>query len=316
MFTDDAKAVIALTTRLGSSQRPSLSPGKWHRLAAALADGDLRPADLFDPRTAFDGIPPELAADIQTLVADAAPTLLEADELGRKGIWVLTIVDPDYPARLTERLGSNAPPVLFGVGERSLLAAGGVGIVGSREVDEQGAEAAEQVATKAVGLGRPVVSGGARGVDQLAMNAAYRAGGSVVGALADSLLSRIRNSDILTALDAGHTCLIGQQSPAAGFTAGSAMARNKLIYALSDVTLVVASTEGSGGTWSGATEALKARNGVVAVWRGPGEGEGNHALAGLGAVPVTNVDELERLLATEPPPPSEQLSLRFTGGDA
>jgi predicted Rossmann fold nucleotide-binding protein DprA/Smf involved in DNA uptake len=53
------------------------------------------------------------------------------------------------------------------------------------------------------------------------------------------------------------------------------MGRNKLIYALSALTLVVATSEGSSGTWAGAAEALRAKNGVVAVWRGPGEGSGN-----------------------------------------
>ena len=46
MFTDDAKAVIALTTRLGDSQRPSLSPTRWHRLATALDDAGLSAAKI------------------------------------------------------------------------------------------------------------------------------------------------------------------------------------------------------------------------------------------------------------------------------
>jgi len=312
MFTDDAKAVIALTTRLGSSRRPSLSPGKWHRLATVLSDKGLRPADVFDRNRSAAGLfgaPPDVAEAVEALVADGAAAVVEADELGRRGIWVLTIVDPDYPTRLRERLKSNAPPVLFGVGNRNLFAQSGIGVVGSREVDERGAEVAKQAANEAVRLGRPVVSGGARGIDQLAMNAAYQAGGSVVGVIADSLLARIRNSDILAALDAGQTCLITQQSPASGFTPASAMARNKLIYALSAVTLVVASSEDSGGTWAGATEALRAKNGVVAVWRGAGEGAGNEALSRLGAVPIKGTHELGALLVVQPEPNSEQLSL-------
>ncbi|CAN5318675.1 hypothetical protein BH24ACT7_BH24ACT7_01840 [soil metagenome] len=140
MFTDDAKAVIALTTRLGSSRRPSLSPGKWHRLATVLSDQGLRPADVFDRNRSAAGLseaPPDVAEAVEALVADGAAAVLEADELGRRGIWVLTIVDPDYPTRLRDRLKSDAPSVLFGVGNRSLLARTGIGIVGSREVDEQ-----------------------------------------------------------------------------------------------------------------------------------------------------------------------------------
>lgn len=312
MLTDDAKAVIALTTRLGSSPRPSLSPSRWHDLSAALRSADRRPADLFDRGLALGEIPgvaSDLAERVGALLSDAAATTLEADELSRKGIWVLTVVDPGYPMVVTDRLGSNAPPVIFGAGEAGLLSGEGVGIVGSRDVDEEAAEVAKGTARAAVALGRAVVSGGARGIDQLAMNSAHSEGGAVVGVLADSLLTRIKRPDILTALDQGMTTLITQQSPSTEFSAAAAMARNKLVYALARVTVVVASADGTGGTWAGATEAIRSGSGVVAVWRGPGEGRGNAALQAQGAVPLTSVDDLERLLSTEPKSPAEQLSL-------
>ena len=248
----DAKAVIALTTRLGNSRRPSLSPTRWHRLASVLADNGLTPGDVFDPALEIEAIPGmsfETATSIRELLTDASVATVAADELGRMGIWTLTVVDDDYPRALTDRLFHNAPPVIFGVGDPSLLTGEGIGIVGSRNVTAEGTEVAQRIATAAVQLSRPVVSGGARGVDQVAMNCAYQSGGSVVGVLADSLQSRVRNPDILRALDAGSTCLITQQAPSAGFTPAAAMGRNKLIYALSEVTVVVACEEATGGTW-------------------------------------------------------------------
>lgn len=190
------------------------------------------------------------------------------------------------------------------------IAERGIAIVGSRNVTEEGAEAAGEIARVAVDAGYTVVSGGARGVDQLAMNAAFMSGGQVVlGVLADSLQARIRKPDILQALDAGNTTLITLQAPSAGFTPGSAVARNKLVYAMSHVTVVIASDRESGGTWNGTTEALKAHNGVVAVWRGPGEGPANGRLVELGAVPVASAAEVLECLDAEPPAVPEQLSL-------
>jgi predicted Rossmann fold nucleotide-binding protein DprA/Smf involved in DNA uptake len=318
MVSDDAKAVIALTTRLGNSSRPSLSPTRWHRMASLLADAGLGPADVFsvdfDAR-ALTGLPDDMAATVTELLGSAAEATVTVSDLGRKGIWTLTIVDHDYPDVLYTRLGRNSPPVLFGAGNRDLLAEGGVGIVGSRDVDPEGAEVAQRFAREAIKLGRAVVSGAARGVDQLAMAAAYEAGGSVVGVLADSLQARIRKPDVLVALDEGTTCLITQQAPSAGFTAGAAMSRNKLIYALADLTVVVASAAKSGGTWAGAEEALRAGTSRVAVWRGPGEGPGNPELDDLGATPITTIDDLDALLdrqstATHGP---QQLTLGDTG---
>jgi predicted Rossmann fold nucleotide-binding protein DprA/Smf involved in DNA uptake len=88
------------------------------------------------------------------------------------------------------------------------------------------------------------------------------------------------------------------------------MGRNKIIYALADVTLVVCSDSGSGGTWGGATEALRRGFGRVAVWTGDGAGPGNAELVGRGATPVDDFDALTRLDPVEPPAtPASQPSL-------
>ena len=90
-------------------------------------------------------------------------------------------------------------------------------------------------------------------------------------------------------------------SPDAPFKAGKAMGRNKLIYAQAALTVVIASDDGTGGTWSGATEALKHGFGPVAVWRGEGEGPGNEPLQQRGATPVSSLDDIESLLDTPRP---------------
>ena len=106
------------------------------------------------------------------------------------------------------------------------------------------------------------------------MNAALGVEGAVVGVLADSLIRSANDSDVRRAISDEHLCLVTPYVPTAPFSAGNAMSRNKLIYALADVTFVVASDEGKGGTWSGAVEALKKTYGDVAVWTGDGAGAG------------------------------------------
>jgi predicted Rossmann fold nucleotide-binding protein DprA/Smf involved in DNA uptake len=283
----------------------------WHQLASALKDGGQHPADIFsqsfDPHE-VPGVDPEMAVRIETLLDDGASATLEVEELSRKGIWTITIIDDAYPHSLMTRLGPQAPPVLFGAGNAALLQMPGIGIVGSRDVEQPGADVAAAIAQQAVSLGHSVVSGGARGIDQLAMNAAYQADGSVIGVLADSLIGRIRKSDVLQALDNGNTCLVAQQVPAAGFTPASAMSRNKLVYAFSEATVIVASADGTGGTWTGAVEAVRAGNGTVIVWRGAGEGPGNAGLERLGGRTMTSVEDLASLIGSSEEP-VQQLSL-------
>ena len=311
MLTDSSKAVIALASRLGDSQRPSLSPTEWDRFSTVLADQQLDVSTVFDDGFSAESLPgltEKISTKINTLLRTAGAATVEAADLGRFGISAITIVDDAYPDAFTQRLGNLAPPVIYAVGNLDLLSGDGVGIVGSRNVTEEGKAAAEEIAREAVRNGRSVISGGARGVDSFAMNAAFEAGGTVVGVLADSLQVRIRKSGTLQAIDEGTVCLVSQQIPSAGFTPYAAMARNKLIYALSEVTVVVATDLENGGTWSGATEALKKKNGRVAVWTSDGAGPGNNALVNLGGSPLTAPDQLLDVQQDQAAP-GEQLGL-------
>lgn len=285
-LTDNSKAAIVLTTRLGDSKRPSLTGIQWHRLLEDLE------AEGREPSTVFTDPPDD--ARLQELVADGARVMFDLESITQRGIWVITEFDESYPERY-RRLGPTAPPVLFGAGNKTLLNAGGIGVVGSRDVDEAGARIAQEIAREAVQLGLPVISGGARGVDSLAMNAAFSKRGQVVGVLADSLERAIRSSAMLSALDDEAVTLITQQHPKSGFSPQAAYGRNKLIYALADATVVVASAEGSGGTWKGAKEALGKQLPVL-VWRGEGEGPGNKSIERAGALPIHTVEDIQSAL--------------------
>jgi predicted Rossmann fold nucleotide-binding protein DprA/Smf involved in DNA uptake len=131
--------------------------------------------------------------------------------------------------------------------------------------------------------------------------------------LGDSLQARIRNAAIRTLIAEERVCLITPYHPGSGFSVGAAMGRNKLIYALADLTIVVAAASGSGGSWAGATEALRKGYGAVAVMRGSGEGPGNAELEALGAAPVKDVADVIDVLAAgshaTPPDNVEQLGM-------
>ncbi len=111
-----------------------------------------------------------------------------------------------------------------------------------------------------------------------------------------ALSRKLAKSDVRAAIHNEQALMCTPYNPDAGFSAGSAMGRNKLIYAQSTLTLVVASDEGKGGTWSGATEALDHKFGRVAVWRGLGEGPGNEALERRGAVRISDLNDIGQLL--------------------
>lgn len=130
--------------------------------------------------------------------------------------------------------------------------------MGSRNLDQAGQECAAFVGNACANSGRVLCSGGARGVDTISLNASLEGHGTAVGVLADSLERAIRIPGWRAALSNGNLCLVTPYTPNARFSVGAAMGRNKLIYTLADYALVVASDAEKGGTWAGASEALKA----------------------------------------------------------
>jgi predicted Rossmann fold nucleotide-binding protein DprA/Smf involved in DNA uptake len=76
--------------------------------------------------------------------------------------------------------------------------------------------------------------------------------------------------------------LISDMKPDAGFSAGRAMNRNKFIYASAMGTFVVESDYNKGGTWTGATEAIKNQWGKVYVC--DNKSEGNTGLIEKGGI--------------------------------
>jgi predicted Rossmann fold nucleotide-binding protein DprA/Smf involved in DNA uptake len=289
---DSALATLLLTDRLTGTEAKPFASGEFWSLVASVED----PARLLGldvaATVALVGCSKDEAERIVGLLDGGTSLAFELDRLAQEGFEALTPFDDAYPSRLRERLGDAAPPVLITVGATSILHDDGVGIVGSRDVSPAGVDVARRVAEISVERGLPVVSGGARGVDQQAMAAAYQAGGKVVGVLAESLLRRVRDPDTRRVIAEGSACLVTPFKPDAGFSVGNAMARNKIVYALSKVTVVVASDAEKGGTWEGAVEALRRGYGHVAVWLGEGAGPGNERLVDLGAQPFNELDDM------------------------
>ena len=312
MRNDNSLATILLTSRLlDGAVKPFKAKEFWELKQKLELLEQIKETRFLLGKTADEliqmGVSQDSATRIAELLDRATAMAFELERLDGSGIRVLTPFDEEYPQTWPERLNrkvsqrpsQKAPPVLYAAGALELLNQPGVGVVGSRDVSPEGQEIAQEAAERIASLDMTLVSGGARGVDQLSMNAAFQAGGCVVGILADSLVRKIKKSDVRQAIYEGQTVMCTPYNPDAPFSVGNAMGRNKLIYALSELTFVVACEPDKGGTWSGATEALEKNFGRVAVWQGRGEGTGNAELLEQArqqkkeAVPISSIDELE-----------------------
>jgi len=284
----DSLALLLLCSQLGlnDDSLKSMTLREWNPLARKLQAASLRPADLLglspaDVQIKLD-IPTEHAARITQLMERNSALAIALERLESLGIHTLTRADTDYPERYRQRLKDSAPAVLFYAGEKALLGQPGIAVVGSRHLDEAGQECARYVGNACGMSGLVLYSGGAKGVDTISMDAALESRGSAVGVLADSLERAVKSRK--EALSRGDLCLVTPYSPNAGFSVGAAMGRNRLIYTLADYAIVVASDAETGGTWAGATEALKNEWLPVFVLEHEGMPEGNKLLLQKGAL--------------------------------
>ncbi|MCC5858750.1 MAG: DNA-processing protein DprA [Ectothiorhodospiraceae bacterium] len=103
---------------------------------------------------------------------------------------------PDYPSRLAEI--PAAPPVLFVVGDRELLAYPQLGIVGSRKPTAGGRQTAHDFAAHLATAGLGITSGLALGVDSAAHDGALDGGGYTIAVTATGpdRLYPARNRDL------------------------------------------------------------------------------------------------------------------------
>src|ERR1019366_2064299 len=180
---DDGLVLLALCSAFGlpegaaAGETAPFTLSEWNKLARQIHDSPLKQPAALQGRTAADlarelSIAPDDAERVVRLLDRSGRLALELEGLFSRGLWAVTRADEQYPAKLRDQLKHQAPTVLFGAGSLQLLSRGGVAVIGSRNIDAAGTAFALAVGRKAAAARLPVISGGARGTDRLAMGAA------------------------------------------------------------------------------------------------------------------------------------------------
>lgn len=295
------RVALLLTNRLVDvAARPLTAREFWSLAERDSVDlADLADLDATQLATVLEGDEHQ-AHRLRTLLDASRAFSFEAERLDDGGVAVISALDQQFPAGLRERLGPACPPFVLVAGPDDWPARvdrAALGIVGSRDAPEPLLTVARRAGEYAVAQQWAVVSGMARGIDLAGIDGALTVGGMVVGIPADGILRASRNADVRARVHAGELCIISPYAPDAAFTAGTAMGRNKIIYALSRLSLVVSCVEGSGGSWNGAIEALDHGYGTIAAWTGEAAAPGSHALVRRGA---HSIGALDAIATTDP----------------
>ena len=245
------------TDQVAFAARAALGPaGALELVRSGDADALLRVVGGELPRQAADpprGGPRERAAEalrrwstrLARLDVDAV-----REDARRRGMRVLTPEDEEWPQPL-EDLQETAPHCLWVQGPArlsELMDGRTAALVGSRASTPYGEDTASMLAADFAAGGGTVVSGGAYGIDAAAHRGALAADGGATFAVLAGGLDRLYprgNTDLLESLRARHL-LVSEAPPGTAPTRWRFLARNRLIAALSQVTIVVEASWRSG----------------------------------------------------------------------
>ena len=186
------------------------------------------------------------------VVLDKTPQLVEkaallAGDLETRGVSWIREGDKDYPPRLGHFMKGAAPLLIFHKGNLNLLHSPCfLGIVGTREPSHKGMEAARQISGEIAEKGAVIVSGGARGIDTCAHEAALRHSGTII--VLPYGLDHIKRLGYLARyLNRKNHLLLSEFAPFEQGNKSTPILRNRTVAALSDALLVI-ETGARGGT--------------------------------------------------------------------
>ena len=284
-ISENTQAILLLTAPLASARgkvAPVLSQAEYTQLVELLRGLQRQPKDLLARDDALVAACGAIIDErrLARLLARGFQLSQAVDHWHTRAIWVMSRADPDYPRRLKVVMGQGAPPVLYGVGVRAALDAGGLAVVGSRAASADAFAYALNVGRRAAEAERTIIAGPTRGVDHAPMFGALEAGGRALGVMADCLEAAALNRANRPALMDGRLVLVSPLDPSVRFDAAHASQRHQIIDALADAMLVV-NCAPDGETWAAAVAQLERRR----IYVRPVDEPVLTALKGKGALP-------------------------------
>ena len=179
---------------------------------------------------------------------------------------IVTYFDPEYPTAL--KTIYSPPALLFIRGNANLLLEERmISIVGSRKTSDYGRQSAREFAEGFTAEGIVVVSGFAKGIDTVAHQATYEAGGktiAILGSGVDVIYPYTNKSFSEELIASGRGAIVSELPLGTKPDARNFPWRNRIVSGLGRATIIIES-EVSGGSMITATLALDENRDVFAV---------------------------------------------------
>jgi DNA processing protein len=261
--------VINVHDLLVLSTIPGIGPNRLRALVShfkdphAIADASAREL------CAVEGIEKKLALTIANFFRDSGPALnkrsidQQLSKLNKLNGRVVTFWDKEYPSNLKKIY--DPPPYLFVRGEFADEDSYSIAVVGTRTPTSYGVQMAERFSSGLAGLGIPIVSGLARGIDTVAHTAALKSGGrtlAVIGCGVDVIYPP-ENKQLFERI-IEHGAIVSEYLMGTKPDAGNFPRRNRIISGIALGTVIV-ETGVEGGAMITASTALDQNRATFAV---------------------------------------------------
>ncbi|MBN2384975.1 DNA-protecting protein DprA [bacterium] len=226
----------------------------------------------------------------------------------RQGIVISVKGSEHYPVNMAGQ--ADAPAVLFLSRQWQEPRAGSIAIVGTRQPTKSCCFFAEHVATHLAATGITIISGMAAGIDRNAHVGALKVNGSTVAVLGNGILIPFppANADIYASI-ARNGLIMSELMPRVAPSAGTLIARNRIIAGLADLTLVIEAQRHGGSIETG----MKTLNMSKRLLVYDTDASGNRFLMRQGGIPVRNVQQVVEYLDWGPGPDEGPLPRREQG---
>ena len=208
----------------------------------------------------------------------------EWDKLQDMQATLISVFDRDYPPRLRQQLGGEAPPLLSILGNKKLLGELSVGFCGSRKASEKGIATARDCADQLAKEGINIVSGYAAGVDMITHQAALECGGTTTVVLAEGIFNFRIKKGLKDLWRWNKVVVVSEFLPGLPWNVRHAMRRNGTICALSRAMILIEAGAKGGSIEAGRKCLEKGLPLYAPVYEGmPDTAKGNRELLEQGA---------------------------------
>ena len=238
-LTDDAYAILLLCAFQGGEEEfKPLGGAEYNQVATVLYRSGKRPQDLLETQS-LPEIPGIRSDRLHWLLGRRINLGFCLEEWQRKGYWVFARSDSDYPKSIRTSMRNDAPPLLFGTGDQSLLINEGLAIFGPDAIPEGRIKKACDAAADVAKQGRTVIVAGHLKMPRKIVEIVQEYSGRAIWVLHEGKLKQRLKKAHRQAISSGQLVMVTAQSPKAPKESGETATVGLLAAGLAEEILYV-----------------------------------------------------------------------------